>query len=121
MYADWMPVMLKSALLQHLTDDEDWAAKIHTMTAMLSMPLDYKLINAVAKNLDDNNWPVRMMANFLLAKKQGENFAKVLDYSARYDSNELVRDMAVALGAPPPQIKQTPGNLEKLYLSSNNW
>ncbi len=120
MYADWMPVMLKSALLQHL-NDEDWVAKIHTMIAMLSMPLDYELINAVAKNLDDNNWPVRMMANYLLAKKQGEKFTKVLDYSARYDSNELVRDMAVALGAPPPQTKQTPGNLEKLYLSSNNW
>ncbi len=105
MYADWMPVMLKSALLQHLVKDE-WVAKTHTMAAMLSLPLDYELIDAVSSSLDDNNWPVRMMAVFLLAKNQGDNFQKVLDYTAKYDSNELVRDMAIALGGIDPQAEK---------------
>ena len=50
MYADWMPDLLKSALEYNLADD-DWAVKVQTMTEMLSLPLDYELINAVAGNL----------------------------------------------------------------------
>jgi hypothetical protein len=102
MYADWMPELLKSALVHNLASD-DWVAKVHTMAAMLSLPLDYQLINALAENLNDTHWPSRLMALYLLAKKQDASFNKVLDWTAEYDSNPLVRDMAIALGAAKPQ------------------
>ena len=109
MYADWMPALLKSALLHNLTSD-DWAAKVNTMADMTSLPLDYELINALAENLNDTHWPVRLMAIYLLAKNQNSSFAKVLDWTAKYDSNEPVRDMAIALGGavPPPPPAQEP-------------
>ena len=103
MYADWMPDLLKSALLHNL-DDNDWVVKVHTMATMLSLPMDYQLTAAVAENLNDANyWPVRMMAIALLAKSQDSNFAKVLDWTAEYDQSTLVRNMAIALGAAKPQ------------------
>ncbi len=102
MHADWMPDMLKSALVHNL-DDNDWVVKVNTMAGMLSLPLDYELISAVAKNLNDTHWPARMMAVYLLAKNQNSNFGKVLDWTARYDSSKLVRDMAIALGAGVPE------------------
>jgi tetratricopeptide (TPR) repeat protein len=108
-YADWMPDLLKSALLHNLTDD-DWVVRVNTMADMLSLPLDYDVINTLAENLNDSYWPVRMMAVFLLAKNQNTGFNKVLDWTAEYDSNSIVRDMAVALGAalPPPPTVQEP-------------
>jgi hypothetical protein len=63
-------------------------------------------MNAVAENLNDVHWPARLMAMYLLAQAQGSNFSKVLDWSAKYDSNKLVRDMAIALGATKPQMKK---------------
>ena len=104
-YADWMPTLLKSALVQTITDDA-WTVKVHTMAGMLSLPLDYELISAVAENLDDTHWPVRLMTVFLLAKSQGSNFRKVLDSAAKYDSNELVRRMAIALGGAKAQQQE---------------
>jgi len=109
MYADWMPGMLKSALVHNL-DDDDWVVKVDTMAGMLSLPLDYELISAAAKNLHDTHWPTRMMAVYLLAKNQNSNFGKVLDWTARYDPSKLVRDMAIALGAAGPQAPE-PANL----------
>ena len=105
MYADWMAPLLKSALLYNLADD-DWVVKTYTMAAMLSLPMDYELIDTVSENLHDTRWPVRMMAIYLLAKNRSDNFSKVLDWAAKYDSNKLVRDMAVALGAAEPQEQQ---------------
>lgn len=105
MYADWMPPLLKSALLCNLAND-DWVVKTHTMTAMFSLPMDYELINAVSENLNDTHWPTRMMAIFLLAKDRNNNFGKVLDWAAKYDSNKLVRDMAIVLGAAKPEPQQ---------------
>ncbi len=102
MYAEWMPVLLKSALLHNLSDD-DWVVNVHTMAAMLAVPLDYELINATAANLNHKHWPVRMMAMFLLTKNQGGQFEKVLDHTAKYAANRFVRDMAIALGAEPSQ------------------
>jgi len=109
-YADWMPAMLKSALLQSIADS-NWVVKVHTMAAMLSVPLDYEMINAVAQNLNDTHWPVRLMAIYLLDKNQQSNFGKVLDWSAKYDTSRLVRDMAIALGAAKPQ-EQKPANMQ---------
>ncbi len=106
MYADWMPTLLKSALVHNLTYD-DWVTKVHTMADMTSLPLDYELINAISENLNDTHWPTRLMVIYLLAKNQNNNFTKVLDWTAKYDSSKLVRDMAIALGGtvppPPPQ------------------
>jgi len=100
MYADWMEPLLSSALsgLLHNPANGQWGVKVHTMAEMLSLPLDYELISAVAKNLNDTNWPVRMMAVYLLSRIADRSFDKVLDWTAKNDSSELVRDMAIALG-----------------------
>jgi len=103
MYADWMEPLLRSALLHesgllHKSANGQWVVKVHTMAQMISLPLDYELISAVAKNLNDTNWPVRMMAVYLLSINADHSFDKVLDWMAKNDSNELVRDMAAALG-----------------------
>jgi len=98
MSADWMPALLRSSLIHNLTRDT-WVAKVHTMAGMLSLPLDYELTSVVAENLNDTHWPARMMAIYLLAKSPDGNFGKVLDWTAKYDSSKLVRDMAIALGA----------------------
>jgi len=118
MYADWMPELLKSAIIHNLTDD-DWVVKVHTMAAIFPLPMDYDLINAVAENLNDSNWPVRMMALSLLAKNQHRNFKKVLDWAAKYDNNMLVRAMAIASGAEKPQIPQQQ-NQEQNQQDSDN-
>ena len=107
MYADWMPTMFRNALLHESGllrkhAHAAWTIKTHTMAEMLYLPLhgDYELVAAVAESLNNSNWPVRMMALYLLAKTQKEKFDKVRDSSAKYDPSGFVRDMAVALGAP---------------------
>lgn len=106
-YTDSMQPLLKSALLNSLNLD-DWAVKVHIMTDMTSLPMNYDFLNALSENLNDTHWPVRLMAIYLLAKKQDSSFTKVLDWAAKYDLSKLVRDMAVALGGtpPPPQPQQ---------------
>ena len=101
--ADWMPALLQSALVHNLTRDDDWVTKIHPMAGILSLPLEYELASAVAKNLKDTHWPARMMALYLLAESPDSDFTKVLDWTAKYDSSKLVRDMAIALGAAAPE------------------
>jgi hypothetical protein len=102
---DWMTPMLKSALVQGLTDS-DWVVRVHSMAAIADLPLDYELISAAAQGLNDPHWPARMMAVWLLAQKQGYNFTKVLDHTAQYDSSEFVRNMAVAFGDNVPEPNQ---------------
>jgi hypothetical protein len=105
--SDWLDTMMKSALVIGLTDS-DWVVKVHTMAAIEPLNLDYDLINACSQGLNDKSWPARMMAVKLLAEKQQEGFAKVLDHTAQYDDNVFVRDMAVAFGANVPEPNQTP-------------
>jgi tetratricopeptide (TPR) repeat protein len=105
MYADWMPDLLKSALVHSLADD-DWVVVVHTMTMMLALPLDYELVSAVAKNLNDAPWPARLMAGYLLTKSQESGFDKVLDWTAEYDSDAHVRQMAIALGGREPKREE---------------
>jgi hypothetical protein len=107
-YADWMPGLLKSALLQEsgllLNPAEDeWMVKVHTMSEMLSLPLDTELMNAVAKNLNHPEWPVRLMSVYLLAKSSENKFNRVLSWAAENDSSQIVRDMAMALIAGEAQ------------------
>lgn len=104
MYADWMPTMFRNALVHESgllrnPNKAEWAVKVHTMAEMLFLPLDIELVSAVADNLDDSNWPVRMIAMYLLAKTQAGKFDKVLESAATYDPDARVREMAVALGA----------------------
>jgi tetratricopeptide (TPR) repeat protein len=103
LYADWMEPLLRNALLHETglllsSTNGQWVVKVHTMAEMISLPLDYELISAVATNLNSSNWPVRMMAVYLLSKTNDSNFNKVLDWTAKNDSNKHVRDMAIALG-----------------------
>ncbi|MBW7989890.1 MAG: hypothetical protein FVQ84_07730 [Planctomycetes bacterium] len=103
MYADWMGPLLRNALLHEAgllrnSTNGQWIVKVHTMAEMLSLPLDYELIGALAKNLDDDNWTVRMMTVYLLSKTNDRNFDKVLDWTAKNDASKPVRDLAVALG-----------------------
>jgi len=103
MYADWMGPLLRNALLHETgllrnSANGQWIVKVHIMAEMLSLPLDYELIGALAQNLNDDNWTVRMMAVYLLSKTNDRNFDKVLDWTAKNDSSKHVRDLARALG-----------------------
>jgi len=117
LYADWMPPMLKSALIHESgllrsPADGEWVVKVHTMADMLCLLLDHDLVSAVSENLNSPNWPVRALAIYLLAKSSQSKFAQVLDWAAKYDSNALVRNMAIALGGTtrgqPAQPEETP-------------
>ncbi|MHC4333407.1 MAG: tetratricopeptide repeat protein, partial [Planctomycetota bacterium] len=100
--ADWVPQLLKSSLTHSLTDD-DWVVGVHAMAGTVSFSMDYELVGAVSENLADTRWPARLMAVFVLAKSGDPSFAKVLDWTAKYDTNTLVRQMAVALGGQTPE------------------
>jgi len=100
-----MNSMLKSALVQGL-NDSDWVVKTHSISSISDLPLDFQLTNAVSSGLQDQHWPTRMMAVWVLAQKGNYNFAKVLDHLAEYDENEFVQRMAIALGAKTPTPRQ---------------
>ncbi|MCX5646552.1 MAG: hypothetical protein NTZ17_18015 [Phycisphaerae bacterium] len=103
-YQDWLPGQLRlsltgsSGLLLGGTAGE-WAAKVNTMADMLSMPLDQELAAVVLKNLECPQWPVRLMAVYLLAKGSAGSVGAVLDWVAQNDKDELVRSMAISLQA----------------------
>jgi hypothetical protein len=110
MYADWMGPLLRNALLHETgllsnSANGQWIVKVHTMAEMLSLPLDYELIGALAQNLNDDNWTVRMMAVYLLSKTNDRNFDKVLDWTAKNDANKHVRDLARTLGRPSLSVR----------------
>jgi hypothetical protein len=65
------------------------------------LPLDHALLKAAAENLSHTQWPVRMMALYLLANAQQDGFEKVLQWTVRNDPDPSVRDMALALSAAP--------------------
>ncbi len=102
MTADWMEAMLKSGLIYEsglLRNPENggWLVKLYTMAELLSLPLDYELLEAVSENLKSTKWPVRLMALYLLDKNSGPDFKKVLDWVATNDQNDFVRSMAIVL------------------------
>ncbi len=118
-YAEWLPELLRSAFVSPpglllSPGPEDWVVKVNTMADMLSMTLDPELATAVAKNLNHAQWPVRLMAVYLLAGSPGNNFQAVLDWVAQRDPNELVRSMAMSLQAASASalsIDMPPGQL----------
>lgn len=100
--ADWVTDMLRSALLHESglllnRADSEWAVKVYTMSEMLPLSLDYELMGAVAENMNNAKWPVRMMALSLLASSPTSKFGPVLDSTAKRDPSKFVRDMAIAL------------------------
>jgi len=102
MYAEWMRPLLRSALLHESgllrnSAEDEWVVKVHTMADMLSLPLDHELISAVAENLNNTKWPVRMMSIYLLTKIPDNKFNNVLDWTAKNDPIKAVRDMAIVL------------------------
>lgn len=112
LYADWMPTMLKSALIHKSgllrnSSDSEWAVKVYTMDVMLSLSLDQEMARAVAENLNSTKWPVRMMALYLLAKDTDNKFDEVLGWAVEHDSNKFVRDMAIALGGTGPRASES--------------
>ena len=88
--------------------DENWKVRIEAMDSllMLSVPLDADLIADISQNLNHDQWPVRLMAMYLLARAQPGSFGKVLDWTAQYDGHWLNRRMAIALGAKEPETAQ---------------
>lgn len=104
---DWIAPMLKSGLLQSL-GDSDWVVKVHALSAIMDLPLDYDFTIAASEGLNDKSWPAQMTALRLLAQKQGYGFTKVLDHYAQNDNSEFVKNMAVALGAKVPEPAQSP-------------
>ncbi|MCU0914756.1 MAG: hypothetical protein MUC88_09360 [Planctomycetes bacterium] len=75
----------------------DWTVKVNAMADMLPMSIDQELATAVARNLNHPQWPVRLMALYLLAQRPGPNFGSILDWVTKNDADELVRSMAVSL------------------------
>jgi hypothetical protein len=86
--------------------DENWRVRVQTMSAirLFTGPLDFSLTDAISDNLNDENWAVRLMSLYLLSELQGDNFKRVLDWTAKYDTNSLVRGMAVSLGGDEPEV-----------------
>ena len=80
--------------------DKNWKVRVQAIKTLAMWPdrLDYQVTSVVSSSLNDTNWPVRMMALYILSKSQGEEFQLVLDWSAKYDSQQLVRDMSITLG-----------------------
>ena len=68
------------------------------------MPIDRPLATVVARNLNDPQWPVRLMAIYLLATGSGTDFETVLDWAAQRDDDELVRRMAEAFRSEQPAV-----------------
>ncbi len=92
------PELLSSALAVCMTGD-DWILKVQTMAAMQKFKLDYRLTESVSAQLDNRYWPVRLMAMFILAENQRQDFLPVLKWMAEKDGSSAVKDMAAALSA----------------------
>jgi tetratricopeptide (TPR) repeat protein len=85
--------------------DENWKVKVQTISDMLMLgSIDYNLTQALAERINDDYWPVRMIALYNIGNTRQADFQEVLDWTARNDSQLLVRNMAVALGGLPVEI-----------------
>jgi len=74
-------------------DDPSPLVRAAATDALVLVPLDEAVIEAVAPRLSDGNFLVRMMAVDLLANAQGSLFAPVLDRLGRDDGDPLVREL----------------------------
>jgi tetratricopeptide (TPR) repeat protein len=101
-YADWMPTLLTSALLHESgllanPSSGEWVVKAYTMADMLGLQLDQEITSAVAENITNVAWPVRMMALCLLSSQTNSQFGNVLEWVAQHDASPIVREIAQSL------------------------
>ena len=107
MYAE--PQLLSSALARCLSED-DWILNAQTIAAMQRLKLDYRLTEAVSAELENPNWPVRLMAVYILAKSQDEKFLPVLSWLAKNDQHPMVKQLAAILsGSVEPEYVEPAG------------
>jgi len=99
------PELLSSALAKCLAED-DWILKVQTIAVLLKVKLDYRLIETVSAQLDNNYWPVRLMTAFILAENQGDDFMPVLKWMVENDNSPMVKDMAATLSGVVITIKE---------------
>ena len=90
------PQLLSSALASCLSEN-DWILKAQTIAAMQRLKLDYRLAEAVSAELENPNWPVRLIAVYVLAKSQDEKFLPVLNWLAKNDQHPMVKQLAAIL------------------------
>jgi tetratricopeptide (TPR) repeat protein len=90
------PQLLSSALARCLSEN-DWILKVQTIAAMQRLKLDYRLTEAVSEELENPNWPVRLIAVFSLAQNEGEKFMPVLSWLAKNDPHPMVKELAAIL------------------------
>jgi hypothetical protein len=94
LYAE--PQLLSSALTRCLAED-DWILKVETIAAMQNLKLDYRLMEAVSGELDNPDWPVRLITVFILARSQDEKFLPVLSWITKNDPHHAVKELAAIL------------------------
>ncbi len=100
-FSDGIQSMLKSSLVSESgllrnPDNSGWVVKVFTMAELMPLTLDYELVQALSENLYNSDWPVRMMAVYLLAESQKDKFTRVLESISKNDRNQLVKDIAAA-------------------------
>ncbi|MBN2512457.1 MAG: hypothetical protein JXB18_05915 [Sedimentisphaerales bacterium] len=95
--------------------DENWKIRVHIMSCLgrYSVGLDYGMTASISENLNHDAWPVRMVALWLLASQQGDEFKPVLDWKAQHDPFWLNQRLAVLLGGKPAVPGQTEPSGEK--------
>jgi hypothetical protein len=118
-YKEWVTELLRDSLtsssgLLLSQAPQDWTVKVNAMADLLVVPIDPELASVVAKNLSHPQWPVRLMAVYLLAGNHGDNFRPVLDWIAQQDASELVRSLATSLQAAPASAVSTGAPVEEL-------
>jgi hypothetical protein len=98
-YAAWLPGRLTSAFsgesgLLRSNDGQDWETVALILTSMRDMTLGPELSRVIAKHLHHEQWPLRLLAIYLLSGQPGDRFREVLTWMDRNDSHVLVKDMA---------------------------
>jgi len=92
------PTFLTSVIASNIGND-DWMIRTGAMYNLLDLrpPLDFEISRAVFENVNDKNWPVRMVALYMLSRTQGNSFLRVLEWKAKNDPDSNVRRLAEVL------------------------
>ena len=92
------PSFLTNVITNNIGND-DWMVKTGAMYNLLDLrpPLDDEITMAVSENVNDKNWPVRMVALYMLSRTQSNSFLPVLEWKANNDPHTNVRRLAEVL------------------------
>ncbi|MFC1762233.1 tetratricopeptide repeat protein [Planctomycetota bacterium] len=105
-YADWLPGWLTSALTHESglllsPSDTDWEVKVNTLDMLHDgLPLNDSIMQALAGTLRLPQWPIRLLTLTVLAQQQSPGFDQMLQWTAKHDTNAIVRRMAELLHQP---------------------